>query len=93
PKVRSSGGPRPETDLWRAPTAEQGDVPSVLYRASSRRALSEDLRADLAICILEAAARRKTPLPVPLQDGLADPDRLVRWTAERLLSELAKDAG
>jgi hypothetical protein len=60
-------------------------VPSVSYLGLSRRAVADELAADLAICILEAAAMHPTGPPGLLEEGTQHPHSLVRWTAERLI--------
>lgn len=82
-------------DLW--PFDEPGDAerPAVIFDGSSRRTVSPDRSADLAICILEAAARvrssdgRTWPLENLLDQGLEYPDEAVRWTARRLKAQIA----
>jgi hypothetical protein len=71
-------------DLWVPGT----DQPSIAYMATSRRTLSTDPSADLAICALEAAARRP-PAHLPLlEEGTRHPSPEVRETAERLLQKV-----
>ncbi len=72
-------------DLW--PSDRPGDetVPAAYYRGISRRAVAADPEADLAICVLEAAARQRSADIGFLALGEAHPDPLVRWTARRLL--------
>lgn len=61
------------------------EIPATNHRVSSRRAVSEDPAVDGAIVFLEAAAREPGgPHRGLLEEGLAHPDPLVRWTAERL---------
>jgi hypothetical protein len=60
-------------------------VPSVSYLGISRRAVSDDSTADLAICMLEAASMHPDTPPDLLKEGTQHPHPLVRLTAERLV--------
>ena len=57
-----------------------------LYLDGSRRGVSGDLRTDMAVCVLEAAARLEPPDLALLREGEAREDPLLKWTAQRLLS-------
>ena len=59
--------------------------------ATSRRAFSEDLLTDLAICVLEATARKPPVTYALLQEGKNHPHEQVQLTANRLLTLLPKD--
>ncbi len=72
---------------WRESLPAEQGLPWVHYLEDLRRTVSSDPDADLAICILEAAARMKPALSPLLIDGLHHTDERVRWTAARLLSE------
>ncbi len=84
-------GPEPASvrDLW----VDDPGVPSVIYRGTSRRVVAEEPRADLAICVLEAAARAAPPRRALLAEGAGHPQALVRATAERLLGLVVPCAG
>ena len=60
-------------------------VPSVSYLGLSRRAVADEVAADLAICMLEAAAMHPARPPGLLEEGAQHPHSLVRLTAERLI--------
>lgn len=65
-------------------------IPAAHLRETSRRAVSEDPAIDLAICVLEAAAREpKADAAALLAEAAAHPDPLVRWTAARLVQARA----
>jgi hypothetical protein len=89
PGNRTDRGLKAERDLW--PTdrdAADGAVPAVVYLGGSRRALGATEDADLAICVLEAAARVEPARVELLEQGLEHPDALVQWTAKRLEAAL-----
>ena len=70
---------------WPRSAAESDGVALVPYRGLARRAVSEAVQADIAICVLEAAARQQ-PLPQTLlASAQAYPDPAVQWTAAQLL--------
>ncbi|MDG1482000.1 MAG: hypothetical protein P8R54_20585 [Myxococcota bacterium] len=72
------------TDLWvaRATDADR----TVVYRSGSRRLMATDARVDLAICVLEAAARSPQPSRAALlAEGLEHASPRVHQTAQRLL--------
>ena len=71
-----------KVDLW----GEGGDWPSVVYLGGSRRAVDPDQSVDLAICVLEGAARMEPPDAALIGQGLDHEAAVVRWTAERLLA-------
>ncbi len=71
-------------DLWPADGPGEDAVPAVYYRGVSRRTVARNPTSDLAICVLEAAARLAAPDVGLLAEGRDHPDPLVRWTAERL---------
>ena len=75
-----------EGDLRGWPDDARGgeDIPAVRYRNEGRRALADSVRDDLAVAILEAAARTEPPREGLLAAGLDWPHPLVAWTAERL---------
>ncbi len=75
-------------DLWPVDRGDEGEIPAAVYRGTSRRALSEDRDTDLAICVLEAAARLRPPAMALLDEGEAHPEPRVRWTASRLKERL-----
>ena len=71
--------------MWREDGSEEGTIPAVQYLVTSRRALvADDEEADLAVCVLEAAARLGGVRNL-LVEGRTHAHPLVRWTAERLL--------
>jgi len=70
-------------DLWAGQGADA--EATVVYRSGSRRLIASDVRVDLAICVLEAAARTKPVQAALLEEGLEHDDPLVQQTARRLL--------
>jgi hypothetical protein len=85
---RSDGTPD-LPDLWGVPRAEA--PASVSYLGTSRRAVSQDPDADLAICVLEALARARPAHLGILAEGTTHTHSAVRWTAERLLSGVGSE--
>jgi hypothetical protein len=78
----------PVEDLWKRDAEGEASREARLYLDGSRRGVSSDLRGDLAICVLEAAARLEPADRAVLQEGLTHSDAMVQWTATRLLSNL-----
>ncbi len=88
-QVRTGGG----EPSWTVDRPGDEAVPATCYRANSRRALAAG-EADLAICLLEAAARLRAPASEALlEQGRSHDDPLVRWTAERLLQDRVNRPG
>ena len=76
-------------DLWRMDRGGDAQIEAVPYGgAGSRRGLAEDRSADLAICVLEAAARLDHPPMGLLAEAEGWPDQTVQWTATRLQAEI-----
>jgi len=82
------------TSAWLQDLPGEEALPWVNYRGNtSRRVLSDDPTLDAMICVLEAAGRSPgRPRIALLDQGLSHADRLVRWTAARLASDLAPEA-
>ena len=87
-----SGGPPPRrlgepfgriTDLW-ADSEERG----VAYLGNSRRAMARDSTVDLALCLLEAAARVVPPDLALIRGAREHPKEVVRRAAIRLEAAL-----
>jgi hypothetical protein len=75
----------PVIDLWPRDRPEDAEMPAIYYLGISRRTTDEDPEIDLALCVLEAAARIAAPGRISLlAEGRAHPHPKVRWTAERL---------
>ena len=72
-------------DLW-----EGNDDGSIAYMATSRRLYTVDIKTDMAISLLEAAARIPPAHKPLLEEGLKYDHPLVQQTAERLLRKLAE---
>lgn len=71
---------------WSVTLPQEERLQARSYLGDARRAVHADIELDRLICVLEAAARR-TPAAVELlAEGATHPDRLVRWTAVRLLA-------
>lgn len=77
-------------DLW--PTDRPGDasMPAIPHLAVGRRTVGTTAEADQAIVLIEAAARMFPPLEPLIEDGQAHEDVRVRWTAERVMAQLAE---
>jgi hypothetical protein len=73
-----------KVDMWTRDQAEDEVRPAALYLGTSRRTTSEDSRTDLALVILEAAARMEPPWTELLEAGSSHPAEPVQWTAGRL---------
>ncbi len=88
PSHRSKGPPPIFAgDLWTERLPEEEALRQLLCLGTERRVLLEDPGSDLAVCLLEAAARTKPPRLRLLTDAHDHPDARVRWTALRLLSQ------
>lgn len=70
-------------DLWAGQGADVDTT--VVYRSGSRRLVASDARSDLAICVLEAAARAQPVRTALLKEGQQHDAVVVRRTAQRLL--------
>ena len=89
------GPPRPRKpalvhvqDLWPADSRDDARIPTVYYLGGSRRPVSEDARIDLALCVLEAAARRGDRRLLAEAATSADP--LIAGSARRLTAAVAR---
>lgn len=84
---------RAVASAWLEDLPGEEALPWITYRGNaSRRVLSDDPTIDAAICVLEAAGRTPSRQRANLLgQGLEHPDRLVRWTAARLASDLVPD--
>ena len=81
-------------DLW--PPSEPGEpgMTALVYLGNSRRVVSEDEASDLAICVLEAAARAEGSGGAELLRGASShPSAEVAWTAKRLLRQSQQAKG
>ena len=83
-------------DLWPEDLSGEDRFPAVLFLGTGRRAVSDDPKVDLAICLLEALGRRSCAPPpggeaesaavrATIEQGLDHPDELVQFTARRVL--------
>jgi hypothetical protein len=75
---------RAEQDLWPEDRGDDSQIPALIYLGISRRAVDPDPEIDLAICLLEAAARQTPRRQDLIDQGRAHTHPLVRWTAGRL---------
>lgn len=73
--------------LWRGTLPGEEALQTTVYFAGGRRALAADPKIDALVCLLEAAALLPRPKTSLLEDALDHEDRLVRWTAARLLAD------
>ena len=78
--------------MWPRDKGEDGQRPAELYLGTSRRTVSKDLRTDLTLVILEAAARMDPPWTELLQAGGRHTEEPVRWTAARLTKVITDQA-
>ena len=74
--------PKRVVDLWDGRTPDVDTT--VVYLSGSRRLVSENVQTDLAICLLEAAARTDPVMRALLEEGLEHPSDVVQQTAQRL---------
>lgn len=93
-----------ELDLWPEDQAGDEAVPAILHLGTSRRTYAEDLRSDLAICVVEAAARAAVERflardsagtaawDAVVAQGASWPDPRVQWTTERLTKRFPTSA-
>jgi hypothetical protein len=85
----STGGrPAGVKDLWETDGPGDGEIPSVIYMGSARRAMASTLEEDLQICILEAAVRQGPRWDPLIESARSSALPLVAWTAERLLKRI-----
>ena len=61
---------------------------SILYLATSRRLISDDVATDITICLLEAEIRKPPVNRTLIEEGLTHPSSKVQETAIRLLKNL-----
>jgi len=66
-------------------TKELSAENSIVYLATSRRFYSEDIKTDIAICLLEAEIRKPPVNQKLIEEGLSYPAPLAQQTASRLL--------
>ena len=78
----------PIVDLW--PTDRDGEahLSAISYVGDSRRTFARDVKTDVALCVLEAAARVVPPASHLLEQARNLPDERIKWTAARLLEQL-----
>jgi hypothetical protein len=85
PAVVASSPPiRAEQNLWPEDRSDDAQIPALIYLGISRRAVDSDPQVDIAICLLEAAARLVPRRQSLIDQGGLHAHPLVRWTAERL---------
>ncbi|MCB9795977.1 MAG: hypothetical protein H6741_25050 [Alphaproteobacteria bacterium] len=77
--------------LWQQILPQERSLARIPYLGEAIRALHPDPELDRLICVLEAGARHPTPLLALLEEGARHPDRVVRWTAVRLLRAIAPE--
>jgi hypothetical protein len=71
---------------WSRREGARAGMAMVQYRGMGVRVVADVPQVDLALCVLEAAARLEPVRTDLLNQGLAHKDARVRWTAEQLLS-------
>jgi len=72
---------------WSRKQGQRAGMNMILYQGPAVRVVAEDAEVDMALCVLEAAARQD-PLPAALLvQGRAHSDPRVQWTTARLLKE------
>jgi len=90
--ARSGGGmrapqrrsPAVVRNLWENESAADADIRAVFYMGPARRGVAQSPQADLAICVMESAARMQPMAGHLIDQGRAGTDPVVRWTAKRL---------
>lgn len=78
--------------LWHENMPGEETIAWTAFMQSARRAISSNPDTDARICVLEAGARLSPPAQGLLEQGLRDEDPLVRWTAARLLAQVAPES-
>jgi hypothetical protein len=81
-----------KTEMWPRDQGEDAERPAELYLGTSRRTTSKDARTDLALVILETAARMEPPWTELLEAGSRHPAEPVQWTATRLTKMITGQA-
>ncbi|MFZ5475673.1 MAG: hypothetical protein ACOZNI_02760 [Myxococcota bacterium] len=76
--------------IWAKDAPDERAIPTVYYLGGARRPVATDPRADLALCLLEAAARRASPDVALLKAAAADPTPEVAASAARLQRAIAR---
>jgi hypothetical protein len=88
-----SGLELPEvSDLWPSDGHGESHIAAISFMGVSRRTVANDPRTDVAICVLEAAARTSPPRASLLRASTQHADQRVRWTAARLIEQLGARA-
>jgi hypothetical protein len=75
----------PVVQVWQRRKAKWAGIPTEVYMKEARRVVSSDFRSDLAIVLLEAAARSEPTPHALILEGMAHPDPLVQFTANEIL--------
>ena len=84
--------PLTPTKLWLVELPGEDALAWTYFAKDSRRAHVLDEETDLAIALVEAAARMRPPNTALLADGMGHPEPLVRWTAARLWAHVGDGA-
>lgn len=93
PAHRPDDPPDPPESLWHVELPGEEVLPRSIYLGHTLRSQGMGQQEDAILCVLEAAARHQTPRTLPLLEEALDTDsRIVRWTAARLLGQLAPDS-
>jgi hypothetical protein len=77
-------------EIWPREEALLAKLPTIPYRGPARRVLAEDAHADMAICVLEAAARLDPVATALLKEGTTHQDPSVQWTARQLMKRVGQ---
>lgn len=77
--------------LWATMLPSERRLPALPHLGDALRVEHSDPGLDRLICALEAGARRPEPQVSLLEEGATHADRLVRWTAIRLLGVVAPE--
>ncbi len=79
---------KPILRIWPHWDVQDASLTVISYGGSAYRLLADDPKADIAICVLEAAGRLD-PVPMSLLvEGSTHPDPHVQWTANMLIKWL-----
>jgi hypothetical protein len=71
--------------IWQRRKAKWAGIPTEVYMKEARRVVSSDFRSDLAIVLLEAAARSEPTPHALILEGIDHPGPLVQFTANEIL--------
>jgi hypothetical protein len=74
-------------NTWTRDAPGDGVIPATFFLGRARRAMSEEAKADAAICILESAFRQGVQVERLLRDAETHSNKVVQWTAMHLVRD------